>query len=45
MGGACSANGEKKDAYWILVGNRKERDHWKDLDVGGRIILRWILEK
>jgi hypothetical protein len=25
--------------------SRKERDHKKDLDVGGRIILRWILER
>jgi hypothetical protein len=22
-----------------------ERDHWEDLDVGGRIILEWILER
>jgi hypothetical protein len=22
-----------------------ERNHYKNLDVGGRIILRWILEK
>jgi hypothetical protein len=26
-------------------GSRKERDHYKDLDVGGKIILRWILER
>jgi hypothetical protein len=24
---------------------RKERDHKEDLDVGGRIILEWILER
>jgi hypothetical protein len=23
---------------------QKERDHWEDLDVGKRIILKWILE-
>jgi hypothetical protein len=23
--------------------NRKERDHYEDLDVGERIILKWIL--
>jgi hypothetical protein len=23
---------------------QKEEDHWEDLDVGGRIILKWILE-
>jgi hypothetical protein len=25
--------------------NRKERDHYEDLDIGGRIILRWILRR
>jgi hypothetical protein len=24
---------------------QKEKDHWGNLDVGGRIILKWILEK
>jgi hypothetical protein len=23
---------------------QKERDHWEDLDVGKRIILKWNLE-
>jgi hypothetical protein len=26
-------------------GNLRERDHWGDPDVDGRIILRWILRK
>jgi hypothetical protein len=25
--------------------SQKERDHYEDLDVGGRIILEWILER
>jgi hypothetical protein len=25
--------------------SRKERDHWEDLDVDERIVLRWILER
>jgi hypothetical protein len=25
--------------------SQKERDHWEDLDVGGRIMLEWILER
>jgi hypothetical protein len=28
-----------------LVGNVKERDHWGDQGVDGRIILRWIFRK
>jgi hypothetical protein len=26
-------------------GNLRERDHWGDPGVGGRIILRWIFRK
>jgi hypothetical protein len=29
--------------YWW--GSQKERYHQGDLDVGGRVILRWILER
>jgi hypothetical protein len=36
---------EKRNAYRILVGNNKERDHWEDLDISGRIILKCVLEK
>jgi hypothetical protein len=25
--------------------SQKDSDNWEDLDVGGRIILQWILEK
>jgi hypothetical protein len=44
MGGACSKNGGegKHVGFWWEV--LKERDHKEDLDVGGRIILRWILD-
>jgi hypothetical protein len=27
------------------VGKPDGKNHWEDLDVGGRIILRWILER
>jgi hypothetical protein len=37
--------GEKRNAYGALVGKPEERDHWEDQDVGGRAILKWILEK
>ena len=29
----------------VLVINLRERDQWGDQDIGGRIILRWILRK
>jgi hypothetical protein len=44
MGVACSTMGEI-NAYKILVGYLKGRDHSEDLGVDGRIILQWILRK
>ena len=35
--------GEVCTRFWW--GNLRERDHWGDQDVDGRIILRWILRK
>jgi hypothetical protein len=29
--------------YWWEI--EKERDHWVDQDVGGWIILKWILDR
>ena len=37
--------GEGRVVHRVLVGNLRERDHWVDLDVVGRIILRWIFRK
>jgi hypothetical protein len=37
--------GEKRNAYRILVGKRAGKRPQEDLDVGGRIILDWILER
>ena len=34
--------GEGRGVYRVLVGNRRERDHWGDLGVDGWIILGWI---
>ena len=46
MGGACGAYGEgERCAQGFWWGNRRERDHWGDPDVDGRIILRWIFRK
>jgi hypothetical protein len=37
--------GEARGVYRVLVGKPEERDHWRDPDVDGRIILRWIFRK
>jgi hypothetical protein len=37
---------ERREGYTICwCGNLRERGHWGDLDVDGRIILRWIFRK
>jgi hypothetical protein len=36
---------KKRNAYRVLVGNLKERDHVENLSVDGRIILKWMLQK
>ena len=45
LGGACGAYGEGRDVHRVLVGRLRERDHWGDPDVDGRIILRWIFKE
>jgi len=46
MGGACGEyGGGERCAEGSGRGNLRERDHWGDPDVGGRIILRWIFRK
>jgi hypothetical protein len=37
------ANREVCTGFWW--GNLRDRDHWRDLDVDGRIILRWTFGK
>jgi hypothetical protein len=32
--------GEGRGMYRVMVGNLRERDHWGDPGIGGRIILR-----
>ena len=45
MGGECSAKGEGRGVYRVLVGKPKGKNHLEDPDVDGRIILRWIFRK
>jgi hypothetical protein len=45
MGRACSTNGEKRNAYRVLVGNPEGKSPQGRLDVGGSIMLKWILER
>jgi hypothetical protein len=45
MGEACSADGEERGVYRVLGGNLRERIHWGDPGIGGKIILRWIFRK
>jgi hypothetical protein len=45
MDGICSSYGEGKGVYRVWSGKLKERDHWGDPGVNGRIILRRIFRK
>jgi hypothetical protein len=40
---ARMGRGEVHTEWWLR--NLRERDHWEDRGVDGRIILRWILRK
>jgi hypothetical protein len=45
MGGAYSTYGERRGVYKVLVGKHEKGDHLEDLDIDGRIILRWIFRE
>jgi hypothetical protein len=45
MGAACGAYWERRDAYTVLVGNMKKREHLENVDVDGTMILQWMLKK
>jgi len=37
--------GERRGVHRVWWGNLRERDHWGDPGVDGKIILRWIFRK
>jgi hypothetical protein len=37
--------GESRITYRVSVDNLRERDHLENLDIGERIILKWIFKK
>jgi hypothetical protein len=43
MGGACSNHMGEKELIQGF-GRKVRKDHYEDLDVGGKIILIWILK-
>jgi len=43
MGGAYRTNAERRGVNRVLAGKPERKSHLGDLDVDGRIILRWIL--
>jgi hypothetical protein len=43
--GHAACTGDRRNAYKILVGNLKGRDHLEYLGVDGKIILEQILAK
>jgi hypothetical protein len=44
-GGYVAPMGKKSECMQSLGENLKEMGHDEDLDVNGRIILKWILEE
>jgi hypothetical protein len=40
MGRTCGMYGGNRGTYRVLMGKRRERDHFNDLDLDGRIILK-----
>jgi hypothetical protein len=47
MGGMCNSGfvEEKRNTHGVLMGNLKERDCLKDLEVDGSVLLNCILKK
>jgi hypothetical protein len=37
--------GEKRNPYKVLLGKSGGKNYYEDLNIGRRIILKWLLEK
>jgi hypothetical protein len=37
--------GEERVVYRVMVENQRERSHWGDPDVDGRIRLKWLFKR
>jgi hypothetical protein len=45
MGKACGTNWEKRNAYMILTEEPEGKSSVGNLELDGKIILKWILKK
>jgi hypothetical protein len=45
MGMACSTYGKNRNAYMVLMEKADGKEHQEFLDIGGRITLKWIVER
>jgi hypothetical protein len=45
MGRACRPHGAKRNVYRVLVGKSEGKRPLGKIDVGGRIILKWVLRE
>jgi hypothetical protein len=45
LAGHVAQMGKEDECTGVCWGNLRERDHWGDPGVDGRIILRWIFRK
>jgi hypothetical protein len=44
LAGLVARMGETRNTYRVLVGKSERKDSWEDIDIDGRIMLKWILE-